>query len=615
MKIGPDKIAYIIIGLAVAFLVGMPSAQLVVGKASIYAPAVLVTNNTGSITTINLTVYKGDGSVTVVGPTIVGASTTASAETAAAYAANYLSLNFKSYNFTYAIINGGDNVSGPSGGAAMTLLAISALSGKRMLRNFTMTGTISSNGTIGEIGGAFDKSAAAKLYGLSFILVPAAPNDDQENELYLLAQDELGIPLIRVSNISQAYGFAFGQTKNITNYEANYTIFTNINVTSLQQAQLSCSNNCSASQFSQLVSFTFNLTNFTIGMLSHTPQLRSITSQEGAMLEQEKALASKGYLYAAADQAFLTYIDTSYFNSYSYSIAQGFSAVQNVTQYCREGGAPQLTTKNYEYVLGGELRQQWGLYTANTTLSVYNGTVETTDDVLLMMRRIATANAWCDSANEMYYIANSTSGDPVVPSTTLAALASNRIALASKYSTDGMYITLAKSALSNRDYPMAILQADYEYALDNASAVAASSNTAALLNMSDRLAMNSTYGTWATQFANEAEFYIQEAQMSPNSTQAHAFASSAYSSALLASQLSADFSAINSNLLPATSAAENSAVTALNNRINQLSKMLIVMFAIIVVLLCIAVYMQFKLNEYERKSPRRRRAPKSRKHK
>ena len=55
--------------------------------------------------------------------------------------------------FHYQIDDNFANVSGPSAGTAMTLLALSPLSHKKLLDNFTVTGVINYNGTIGEIGG------------------------------------------------------------------------------------------------------------------------------------------------------------------------------------------------------------------------------------------------------------------------------------------------------------------------------------------------------------------------------------------------------------------------------------------------------------------------------
>jgi len=73
------------------------------------------------------------------------------------------------YNFSYIIEDKNVSVSGPSGGLAFTLDAISALSHEPLLHDFTLTGTISPDGSVGEIGGVYDKVAAAKTHNLKFV--------------------------------------------------------------------------------------------------------------------------------------------------------------------------------------------------------------------------------------------------------------------------------------------------------------------------------------------------------------------------------------------------------------------------------------------------------------
>jgi uncharacterized protein len=66
-------------------------------------------------------------------------------------------------------------VDGPSAGAAMTVLLVSELrssSGTSLKQNVLMTGTINPDGTIGPVGGVFEKAQAAGKYGATTFLVP-----------------------------------------------------------------------------------------------------------------------------------------------------------------------------------------------------------------------------------------------------------------------------------------------------------------------------------------------------------------------------------------------------------------------------------------------------------
>ncbi|MPN21192.1 Lon protease [bioreactor metagenome] len=63
-------------------------------------------------------------------------------------------------------------VDGPSAGALMTLLTISAINGNKLNDSITLTGTIDNEGNIGEIGGVLEKAQAAEAGGKTLFLIP-----------------------------------------------------------------------------------------------------------------------------------------------------------------------------------------------------------------------------------------------------------------------------------------------------------------------------------------------------------------------------------------------------------------------------------------------------------
>ncbi len=606
--------------LAVLSLVVISGGQ-VVGHASIRAPAVIIQNNTGSLTTIDLTITKGNGTVSVNGPLEVANSTLQSAVTAAQYASAFLNLDYKDYNFNYTIIGAGENVSGPSGGEAMTLLAVSALSNKKLLNDFTVTGTISGNGSVGLIGGVYDKASAAKSNGMAFILVPAAGSDQFEALLYQLVQDTFGIPLIQVANTSQAYGYAFG-TVPTAGKQTNTSLYVNYYVNQLPEAQIQCSNQCNTSDFNMLTNYTFDFANSSIATLAASSSSRNIASQLSSILAQDKVIAAKGYLYAGADQAFLGYLDSFFFNSNYANESTGLSALMSIQQYCDSLAPPQLTEQNYEFVLAGELRQSWAEYYANSSIATYNSSVETTDDVLQIMKDFAApANAWCNAASEMYSIAKPKGGANVTWQSALAVVATNRISRAQPFATaNPVYYVSARQAYSQQNYPLAILDADYAFALSNSSLISGNFTTGQLLNFSNQLAHNATFGVWATQFSNEAEFYIIEARLAQNQSTVRSYAESAFSAAYLAATLAPDMEIIYQNLTPGSSPAQpgaghlltqqsnttqsqestNATVSVLVQQTHEIFIIAVVMLVVNIVLFFMIVYLLLPTTKFSR---------------
>ncbi len=598
------RLLYLLPLLAVlGFLAQGTAAQFIVGAASIMAPSVNLQNNTGQLTRISLTVTQGAGIVTITGPAQVANDTQQSAEAAAMYASGYLGKNFSQYNFIYSINDPNANVSGPSGGAAMTVLAISALSRTALIQNFTITGTIN-NGTVGPIGGVYDKSAAAARGGMKFILVPAIPQSSQENELYYLVQGRFGLPLIQVANISAAAQYAFGK-KSIANQSTTLGLYTNLQVSALQQAAITCSNGCPMAPFASLVNFTLN---YTAAQISAVPagQYPSIVTQMQQELSQSRAIASKGYLYVAGDTGFLNYINAYFFSSGNATVASGLATLQQVYNYCSALTPPQLTAQNYEWVMQGELRQSWGTYTTSAAINAYNLSSFDTDQILTSLYSAGESQAWCHAASNMYGSASSIGGAGVSASQNLTLIAQSRIHRASSYGSN-MYLTTAQNAYNTYNYPLAIVDADYAYA-SGASSLYASANTSQLDSAALAIAVNSTYGAWATQYSNVAEFYVHESQLAANATGAHNYASQAYSSAVLAQQMSNDSMVIYKNLAqgPATTTIAQAAKPT--STISALEALMFIVLAAAVIVLIVDFIILIKLSKIMKHQAKQRKA-------
>ena len=602
--------AYVIIAIAAAFLFfvlafaiqahnGAPAAAKtlefssgVVGTASIHAPAVILANNSGVITIINLTITNGDGNVSIVGPRSVGSSTLQAAEDAAAFASSYMGRTESDYNFTYEINDYNASVSGPSAGAAMTILALSAFSNKPLLSDFTMTGTINPNGTIGPIGGVYDKMSAASAEGLRFGLVPYAAPGSFENELYILIQTNFHMPIIEVSNVSQAFAYATGSSP-VAGHNVTFSFYTTYNVSSLPEAPLSCSNSCNESRFRGLMNYTENMTGSLIGTLSNG-RFSGIAANLSNALTQSEQIGAKGYYYTAADFAFLDYANAYLMHSASTTKQQGIQTLVQTSSACASLQPPQLTSSNFEYVLGGELRQAWGNYTASSLIANYNSTATDSDGVMENMYENGIASAWCGSAAYMYGIAQGIGGNASAPSASLASLAASRISEAENYGSSYYYET-ALAAYNQHNYPLAILDADYAFAIGSASSSFAM-NTSTLDAMAESTANSSTYGIWATQFANEAMFYVYESRLATNSSAAHSYATSAYSSAVLASAISNDTRTIASSLVPVAPSQAPQDLGAFEQQLSSMYGILeTIAILILAILIIVAIILGFVL--------------------
>lgn len=604
------NILFIALGLS---LFSISNAYVV----SIHAPAVLSNEYRGTLTVISLNVTQGNGQVSIIGPLNVSENTQLSAHQAVGYAAQYLGISAKRYNFTYTIEGVNTDVSGPSAGLAFTVLAIDGLNHRQPYNGFTLTGTINANGTVGLIGGIYDKAGAAAQNGMKYIVVPYAPNGSEENFLYYLSQQTYNIPVVEVKNVSQALIYANSdQSQLAENNRVSYS-FPSVNylVASLPNANVTCTS-CNTSYFSQLDNFTFNLTRSEIESIS-----RNYTSLKPALLAQlgtYESISKKGYLYTAADLSFLEYINAfDLANQGDFGLAPAESFISNVSSYCSSLTQPQMTNLNYEYLISGQVRQEWGESNIATVSAELNNSniTDSTDAIIIEMQGAAESYAWCVSASKMFGIAASIGGNATQFSSGIRNKALQYLNTAKQYSTQSIYTIAAENAYSSGEYGASIYSSIYSSTIGNSQATAGLSS-GAILNMTYKYAVNATFGEWPAQFANSAIFYADEAKLHGGNEAANI--TSAFSLTMLADSLStANSQAIAAEMVPVAVVQNSSTTTpaqshpsaaltaSLQSEINLLEVILglvVIITASLVVTLIVTI---MKLNALEQKLERR----------
>ena len=152
--------------------------------------------------------------------------TQVSGRTAAHAAAEFADIDLSTVDVEYTIKVNASIVEGPSAGAAMAISAILAM--KNMTSQvIAITGTISSDGSIGRVGAVTEKAQAVKDYGIKTLLIPEGQLTSENtkrvrtcsfigsvdvcsvvyrSETADLAKN-LNISVIEVSNIAEAFSY------------------------------------------------------------------------------------------------------------------------------------------------------------------------------------------------------------------------------------------------------------------------------------------------------------------------------------------------------------------------------------------------------------------------
>ncbi|HHV24514.1 MAG: ATP-dependent protease [Methanosarcina sp.] len=133
----------------------------------------------GALLNLSVEIRPGKSRVLVQTTPLKGVIFQDAANTAAFVAENKTGKQLSSSDIIFSITapDEAPGVDGPSAGALMTLLTISAINNSTLNSSITLTGTIDNEGNIGPVGGILEKAQAAKTGGKTLFLVPEANSE------------------------------------------------------------------------------------------------------------------------------------------------------------------------------------------------------------------------------------------------------------------------------------------------------------------------------------------------------------------------------------------------------------------------------------------------------
>jgi predicted S18 family serine protease len=145
----------------------------------------------GALLNMSVEIRPGKGRVLVQTTPLMGVIFQDAANTAVFVAERESGRQLTSSDIIFSITARDEipGVDGPSAGALMTLLTISAIENTPLNDSITLTGTIDTEGNIGEIGGVLEKAKAAEAGGKSLFLIP---RENSELVTYKLVERKFG---------------------------------------------------------------------------------------------------------------------------------------------------------------------------------------------------------------------------------------------------------------------------------------------------------------------------------------------------------------------------------------------------------------------------------------
>jgi len=474
-------------------------------KRDIYLAAV-TGENSGGVFQLEVETRPGNGSIyTAVSPR-TGFATQESEEGAVNYAFSSAGISRSDCDVLFRIKGtfGENSVDGPSAGGAMALATRAALLNRTIRQDIVMTGTITPDGKVGEVGGVIEKGIGVSEAGAKYFLVPK-PLKIYEALLLSSVSRSRDFHAIEVQSIEEAEKIAY------SDYAEKFS--SKFKPESKKAPALSpISADAELSRFSQVAA------NVVDGLDAKVKEAFSSKndSEESRVLQvyftsetdKYRSLIAMGYPFSAANSAFLLSIDAEY-------VRIGESKVDldgtiREAQDCNSAlSEPNKTKENLHWAVGADLRRIWEQNKLNQTLEnrADQGGYTTLRDVLY-------AYSWCEISGQLSKQAGEVGGT-AADEKLLAALATEKLNEARETvegakSPDYDAIWHLKNGLdanASGNYGAAIYEATYAKTMQALS----SDNLENVSAAAEKLAQGERKSLWGKLYQGQGIYLYQDA--------------------------------------------------------------------------------------------------------
>jgi predicted S18 family serine protease len=489
--------------LALMLLLSLSFAECS-GQISSFVPAVV--GDSGGLVNVTISLAPGNGTTFVSVYPRTGLTTQDSIEEAVAYASRLSGKDGCDVLVDFSGKPSASYIEGPSAGTALTMLTYALLEGEGIRNDTIITGTIDARGDVGPVGGLYEKARGAASIGAKYFITPV----ENFYEMLLLRnmESQYGLKVLQARNVEEVIGFMTGNESISQD---------NLSVKDRPILSLPAYDSSGISSFGPVAEKMVMLENDTLYSVSDgendTAGVRDFFGNE---VVRQQDLIGSGYLFSAANEAFLNYIDLS-------TIKVILSGNADLPRKKGEAGIclsqikrPALTDSNFEWVVGADLRQAWA-YDRIQTVNITGGMLQ--DEKYVAYNELMYADAWCWVGKEL--VSAAPPGGTPIDETAWKGLAESYLSAAEALNTqdpDGQdRLGIAQDSYDTGRYGAAIY--DSVFVIENERANA---GTPPDENVSAMMAANRT-SLWGKVYQSHAA-YLYEQNLTDGAFRSAAFA-------------------------------------------------------------------------------------------
>jgi len=264
----------------------------------------------GTLSKLVVTVaWPGKGIVYFSADPLTELDTQAAARMAALVASILAGVNYYSYDYFIRLESNTTLIGGPSASGAMTIAILAALRGTSISTDFSMTGMVDPDTTLGPVGGIPQKLEAAARAGAKIFVIPIGErysvdlNTGEKVDVLALGK-ELGVKVVEAGTIAEAYEIATGDKlfaeSSLPSVSYPSWLLSALNESMNVYREAAYSNmTCAEKALAKLPS-------------PLSSQLSSILEDAKHNIEVAENLRAAGKLYAAASRYFAAAIEATY---------------------------------------------------------------------------------------------------------------------------------------------------------------------------------------------------------------------------------------------------------------------------------------------------------------
>ncbi len=467
------------------------------GSASHYLPAVV--NGKGVLVNVTLMLENGSGDAYVSIYPRMGISTQESVRAAVSYAFSESGENRSACDVkvkAHLPDKTSGYLDGPSGGAALALMAISALEKKPMRQDAMITGTVDNRGKVGQVSGLYEKAKIARENGLEYFLTP--PQTLYERILLRMLQGASGVKIFEVRNIIEAKAFLIDGKNLSAERKPPYVEEISGDIPLYSAAH---------PEFRNLAEEMISLFNSSVGKIS--PRIfeeEKLGGYFAQMESNERFLLENGYYFSAANDAFINYLDAETIaNVEDLDVGKLVSRIESCIS---ETDTVQMSDANLAWVGGQEVRNGWALKKLGEVKGVNTALM---DEKYLAYHKAMYAYAWCRISGMLGR--NAPKGGSTANESLLENLSAEYLEAADKAVSGGAdddvlwHLENAEQLHSQGLYAGAIIDSVFAIEMENASMIYDSEPEAALAELQS-LAGERRRSLWGDVYASHASYLL-----------------------------------------------------------------------------------------------------------